>query len=1033
MAAPTTYADVARQAHQRLQSQAAAARARLQAQKRGAYEQVSTQLRPFKSELEEARQQQLAIVRGQTQELQRQADIFPRAPITSIAKRYKSRVTGKVGEAYREHKGKITAAETEAKSEIDKAVADAEQQLAAQVAIAERNIDKFGQQASVAAEAARKEPGDWFAAFDPEIGLYYIPQSWRDANPNKSSDDYLEEVAGLPRLTHEQRLLKEGWFPGYSTSEAEKKLGIIGDRIIAPEIVKLPEIKMPELDLSEAAKAKAHELAESTGLSYTAIFQSVKAHPEEYGLVPYSEIIDKYRQEGYQYGTAADLARFDVSGKLYEDKAGANIGLHSIRLSAGDVLDKAAYEELSVDAQAKINQMGIEGYNTFLKEDTFTLPTGELMSKEVFSRLDPKHQNELYDIGIEKFNEKYAPATKGEIVKETGLSLIPVYGTIRLAQKGAPAWEVALSAGLDLLWIIPPARLLAAGARGGVGLGRAIGKIALAEIKAPVTMLLHPIKTIKFAADPIETLVRLRKIPLESMEVSFHTIKIPSALSRLSGLPKTSASLQEALQASKKLASKAIWGEKPIFTGTETIFKMPIAELQKIAPVAMHMSPDIRPFLHGGKVTKTLSLAPNLHTRFTYATSMGLVPKSGMPGALLIRDKKLLRALKMGRIDPETGKLVPYRGTAEVEARLFEGIELPEPVQLLMTRDISGRKLTILVFGDKLTTKELLKLKLLAPKATIKQIFQKPYAKATPRVELVNKLTGIDSQLATLTKQVKRIKGPRKTELRAQAAKLEAERARLVDAINNMPDRAPIRAMLMNTSGIPYAKLVEELTRAYFEAHRRGTALPTMRAVSRVPKRIPPRKPAERVPPGVARVTPAPPYKPIPPPYKPVPPPYKPPVPPAVPPVKPPVPPAVPPRIPPLAPGYPPPPTPARLVKPELEEEPARKRKFPLGSVCWRQGIFWITIFPPYKKGNIMYTRKPPRGVSVAKGPKSAYKTVTKLGFQVPDKVLHDMGIMDVVVTKKGQEIKFKRDIKQRTKLGYAEGVPPGIKMGKLG
>jgi len=184
---------------------------------------------------------------------------------------------------------------------------------------------------------------------------------------------------------------------------------------------------------------------------------------------------------------------------------------------------------------------------------------------------------------------------------------------------------------------------------------------------------------------------------------------------------------------------------------------------------------------------------------------------------------------------------------------------------------------------------------------------------------------------------------------------------------------------------------------------------PTVRVgrIQRIPStRIPTPPPARApVPPPTTRVVP--PHIPIPP-YRPIPRP------------------APPPRVP-IPPPKPVPP------KPAIEAENRRKRKFPLGSVCWRQGIFWITIYPPYKKENVMYTRKPPRGVSVAKGPKSAYETVTKLGFQVPDRVLHDMGIMDVVITKKGKSIRFKRDIKQKTKLGYAEGVPPGIKMGQLG
>lgn len=107
----------------------------------------------------------------------------------------------------------------------------------------------------------------------------------------------------------------------------------------------------------------------------------------------------------------------------------------------------------------------------------------------------------------------------------------------------------------------------------------------------------------------------------------------------------------------------------------------------------------------------------------------------------------------------------------------------------------------------------------------------------------------------------------------------------------------------------------------------------------------------------------------------------------------------------------------------EMEE----KRRLALGSFTWRQGAFWITVYPPYGAGNVMYTKEPPAGAKVVTGPGSAAKTITKLGTRVPEGVRWDMGIQDVIISKHGRRIRFRRDPKQRTRLGYPVGMPPGV------
>lgn len=138
-----------------------------------------------------------------------------------------------------------------------------------------------------------------------------------------------------------------------------------------------------------------------------------------------------------------------------------------------------------------------------------------------------------------------------------------------------------------------------------------------------------------------------------------------------------------------------------------------------------------------------------------------------------------------------------------------------------------------------------------------------------------------------------------------------------------------------------------------------------------------------------------------------------------------------PPRVPtvPKPPLFPKPPVVPPVHIPEREAKEKRRKIELKGAICWRQGFIWKTIYPPYGKDDIMHTTEPPPGVKVVKGIRSAYKTITKLGVHVPREIYVDMGIMDVVIKKRGKKIRFKRDIKQKTKLGYAVGEPTLTRM----
>ena len=114
------------------------------------------------------------------------------------------------------------------------------------------------------------------------------------------------------------------------------------------------------------------------------------------------------------------------------------------------------------------------------------------------------------------------------------------------------------------------------------------------------------------------------------------------------------------------------------------------------------------------------------------------------------------------------------------------------------------------------------------------------------------------------------------------------------------------------------------------------------------------------------------------------------------------------------------------LPVPSLKGDKSKSR-YPMDSFAWKQGFGWWVSMPPYSGTigkDMVFTRTKPAGVPIGRTPT---ETVTKLGINVPKGNLLDLGIMDISIKKKGSKISYKRDVKQKTKLGSPVGVPPGI------
>jgi len=110
-----------------------------------------------------------------------------------------------------------------------------------------------------------------------------------------------------------------------------------------------------------------------------------------------------------------------------------------------------------------------------------------------------------------------------------------------------------------------------------------------------------------------------------------------------------------------------------------------------------------------------------------------------------------------------------------------------------------------------------------------------------------------------------------------------------------------------------------------------------------------------------------------------------------------------------------------RIDSEEVEDITERLPRDKKGIISWRQGLFYITAFPPYHKEDHIYTRKKPFYAETAKGRRSPQRTIKAHGGKVPKLVEVPMGIVTARV-KGGQELLFHRRGNGRRRKGRRRG-----------
>lgn len=671
-----------------------------------------------------------------------------------------------------------------------------------------------------------------------------------------------------------------------------------------------------------------------------------------------------------------------------------------------------------------------------------TLTWGDLKKEPAFEAVE-KPASKKVTIGPLSM-ETEAALARGELQKvkpkndlekakimaaQIGLSLIPgvvPYWKFKEYQKdGFTTREIAEIVGwslLDLLTILPVIGGVAAGARAARGLttaarlkaiARGAKQVAIAEIKAPYTMIRHPIRTLRTLAEPIETIFRGSKVPLAATEIRASTVRIPI---RMLGTETTAKKLRDIA------TLRAIRGKKALAKVGDVSLELTQTALQKLSkPCGVHSAPDVRFFLEGAVITRGreggLFISPSVHSRFTYASAFGDMPEGMIRGALLIRDERILRQLS------PTGKV--FRGSTEIEAMLKAGVKLDPPTQVLMTRDAAGEKLTLLVFGEKFSAGEIARLKFMGSVDTVKQLFVNPAKVNKTSAALsgaYDELLDLRKQITKLRNEAKRLKARGKlteaTKLEAQARLFQERAARIAERFSNRVTgrlallasntqyRAPLERMERVLGSRLLASKVRRLPAMDIDRGTLGTierqmvrrpmdtqlrralmAAPEIRALYKgkeapartaalyvaggAPEKVMPLRAESKAPakPVPARAAKEPPLKPL-----------------------------------------PPKPSKLREEKPrrrpprqEPDKEKRKRVRAARGAVAFRMGELhdkdvWHVLVEPYGKGDhITVLGRKPRGATITRGPRSAYKTAQSLtGKTFSDDVLLDLGIMDV-------------------------------------
>jgi len=513
--------------------------------------------------------------------------------------------------------------------------------------------------------------------------------------------------------------------------EYEKQLPTINARataysetLMAKDNVRLPDGWMPK-DTFNTLPEEYQNIAkkEGYGALQKKIEADIKAQEEATNkLVPYEVMTPLPKGvEGPPTPVGTDIAKY------LRNHPGDTATLRTAGFSQEDIEDAIKYNN---------QPLSLSQFKTqYFKDKNLDVKLPDFNDPDYDKKMDAVLK--ANDDATEAWKAKYGKSEK-DIVKEAGIQVaemvVPGVYVARNWNKMSGG-EKALNIVLDALSFVPvvggSVKAAATGAKtvGTAGrvarlsaAGKAVGKEivsqAVAEVRAPIDILIDPLAPIESGIKSVreigENLLHPRKIPEAVITTSNGTVRL--RVSETTGA-------KEAKEIRDTMMTLAAKGEKPVVEVNGVQYELSRSPLMKETGGGLaHATPMGEAFETGLTVTtkpgmptaeQGLFVANEPLPKFTETSAFG---KAGeKPYIYIVSPETAKKAISSEKV---------YRGTTEMELKFPVGTKLPPPKQTLFTR--IGPEGTVVKIGleKPLTLKQIYKLKALSLIEDIKQPFK---------------------------------------------------------------------------------------------------------------------------------------------------------------------------------------------------------------------------------------------------------------------------------------------------------------------
>lgn len=499
--------------------------------------------------------------------------------------------------------------------------------------------------------------------------------------------------------------------PKYGTPEYQERAREVAEKQLAPYI------KGNVIDVKRVVEAGKIEYLRGLGVEESKI-KELQRYALEKGKGKSAEkaeeaILKDYEPiAGDQYISKADWEKLDVK---YQ-KIAKSKGFEAMQKAMEADYKAEVKGALKENLEARFKGDLVAAVKSGIGERTLATAYGEDRAKAAVKAAGPAPKGGWGPKGpTGAETARYAAGLAADVVVP-GVYTARHWNELSTGQK-------AFNIVVDAISLVPFAGAAARGAKGVTAIGRTarltgaakgIGQEAIAQVRAPATMVLHPVATVKGAAkagrDTIENLVHLRKVPEAVITTTNSTVRIP--VSELGTEAKANAARNTLMSTLKETGGDVVIdfnGQR--FTVTRS------ALMKEVGGGLAHATPMGDTFAEGLKVAakpgmplaeQGLFLSHEPLPRFATSSAFG---KTGEKPTILIVGKDIAK----DAISSEKIYKGPAGRVAELESKFPVDYTIPKPTQRLYTRIGPDRiKVDILLVNAKLSPAQIAKLKSLA-------------------------------------------------------------------------------------------------------------------------------------------------------------------------------------------------------------------------------------------------------------------------------------------------------------------------------